>query len=135
MKLIVDTNVIFSALIKDADTRRILTHLDAEFLTVKFFGTELAKYKTLILKKSKQSEPSFNALFSGIRDTLVFLDDGLIIPQMKEALQLIGKVDPKDAPFIAAALATGADIWSDDKHFEKQTKIKVWKTKELVALM
>ena len=32
----------------------------------------------------------------------------------------MNKIDPKDTPFIAAALATESDIWSDDAHFEKQ---------------
>ena len=33
-------------------------------------------------------------------------------------------IDPGDVVFIAAALAAGADIWSDDPHFTKQKKIK-----------
>ena len=42
------------------------------------------------------------------------------------------KIDPDDTPFITAALATKSDIWSDDKHFEKQNKIRVKKTSDLV---
>jgi len=45
------------------------------------------------------------------------------------------KIDPDDTPFIAAALATNSDIWSDDKHFQKQNKIKVWKTEDLIGLV
>ena len=39
------------------------------------------------------------------------------------------KIDPDDTPFIALALAVENDgIWSDDKHFEQQNRIKIWKT-------
>ena len=44
-------------------------------------------------------------------------------------------IDPDDVPFIAAALATGADIWSDDPHFAKQKKIRIWKTMGLAKLL
>ncbi|MBI4141956.1 hypothetical protein HY484_03470 [Candidatus Woesearchaeota archaeon] len=41
-------------------------------------------------------------------------------------------IDLNDAPFIAAALATQADIWSDDLHFQRQKRVRVWKTKDLL---
>ena len=41
-------------------------------------------------------------------------------------------IDEKDAPIIACALAISNEgIWTEDKHFEKQNRIKIWKTKEL----
>jgi len=46
--------------------------------------------------------------------------------------KIMDKIDPDDTQFIAAALATNSDIWSDDTHFTKQNKVKVWTTKELI---
>lgn len=52
---------------------------------------------------------------------------------MQEATELLGKVDIKDVPFIALALAIQNDgIWSDDRDFESQNEIKIWKTENLV---
>ena len=47
--------------------------------------------------------------------------------------EIMKDIDVKDAPFLAAALAIPNDgIWSHDKHFEKQNKVKVWISKELL---
>lgn len=36
----------------------------------------------------------------------------------KTATALIGKLDPRDIPFLTLAIEKGADIWSYDKHFD-----------------
>ena len=42
-------------------------------------------------------------------------------------------IDPEDIVFIATALSiSDSAIWSDDGHFEKQDKVKVLKTKDVV---
>ncbi|MEK6882954.1 MAG: PIN domain-containing protein [Nanoarchaeota archaeon] len=52
---------------------------------------------------------------------------------IKESLQLI--TDIKDAPFIATALAFNCLIWTDDKDFDKQNRIKILKTKDMVKIV
>ena len=45
-------------------------------------------------------------------------------------------VDVKDAPFIAVGMALNLDgIWTEDKHFYKQTAIRVYSTKELEGIL
>lgn len=42
-------------------------------------------------------------------------------------------VDIDDSIYIALALTKENDgIWSDDSDFEKQSKVKVWKTSEII---
>ena len=49
---------------------------------------------------------------------------------------MIKEIDKKDAPFIATSLAhNNCPIWSDDKHFKLQEKIKVYTTEELINLL
>lgn len=56
--------------------------------------------------------------------------------KQNKAIEIIGKIDIKDVPFISCALTLNVDgIWSDDAHFEKQTKIKVYKTQDLIKLL
>lgn len=44
-------------------------------------------------------------------------------------------IDPDDVVFIAADLGiNNSIIWTDDKDFDKQTDIRIIKTKELVKL-
>jgi predicted nucleic acid-binding protein len=55
---------------------------------------------------------------------------------MKEAERIMHTIDPDDTPFIALALAVENDgVWSDDRHFQQQTRIRIWKTKDLLTLI
>jgi predicted nucleic acid-binding protein len=41
-------------------------------------------------------------------------------------------IDLNDSPILACALAIdNQGIWTEDKDFEKQNKIKIWKTADL----
>ena len=53
-----------------------------------------------------------------------------------EAKKIIGDIDQDDVTFIALALAIPNNgIWTEDKHFKKQNKIKIWSTKEILDLL
>jgi len=135
MKLVVDTNIIISAIIKDSLTRRILTHLDAEMYTINFSEQEIKKYKSDILQKAEISEIALDFLLGKLKDRLSNIDDNVVALKMEKAFGIMKEIDPKDSPFLAAALAINAEIWSDDKHFDKQNLVKVWKTKDLVKFL
>lgn len=135
MKLVVDTNIIFSALIKDSLTRKILTHLDAELYSIEFSEQEIKKYKAEIFQKAGMSEIELDFLLEKLKERLCNIDNTVVALEMQKALEIMKEIDPKDSPFLAAALATNSDIWSDDKHFEKQNLVKIWKTKDLVKLI
>ncbi len=77
----------------------------------------------------------FDLILKKIKEKLVMLDDNLIKTRWDEAKGIMDKIDPDDTPFIGAALAANADIWSDDQHYQKQGRIKVWKTADLVSLL
>ncbi len=135
MKLIVNTNRIIAALIKDSTSRKIINHLNAELITIEFSDIEIEKYRQIILEKAKINEEEFKLIMGRLKEKLIILDNNLILSKLKEAKSIMDKIDSNDTPFIAAALATNSDIWSDDKHFQKQNKIKVWKTEDLVELV
>ena len=135
MKLVVDTNIIISAIIKDSLTRRILTHLDADLYTIDFSEQEIKKYKSEILQKAEISEIALDFLLGKLKDRLSNIDDNVVALKMEKAFGIMKEIDPKDSPFLAAALAINAEIWSDDKHFDKQNLVKVWKTKDLVKFL
>jgi predicted nucleic acid-binding protein len=68
MKLIIDTNIIFSGIIKDSVTRKILIHPDFEFYTPDFFLLELKKYQDYLRKKTKRDKKEFNLKFLLFQD-------------------------------------------------------------------
>ncbi|HLD33334.1 MAG TPA: PIN domain-containing protein [Candidatus Nanoarchaeia archaeon] len=133
MKLIVDTNRIIAALIKNSLCRHVITHTTTELFTVHLAIQEIDKYVPLIIDKSSLSESEIRIILDKILAKMIILDDSIINPHMPEAKKIMDKIDPADTPFIAAALAVKSDIWSDDTHFDKQSKIKIWKTKDLIT--
>ena len=63
------------------------------------------------------------------------IPDDKTLSFMEEAKNIMDAIDPNDTPFIALALAVENDgIWSGDRHFEQQDKVKVWTTKNLLEL-
>ena len=132
MRLILDTNILIAALIRKSITREILIHPDMEYLVSEFTFNEIELHKDEILQKSGLSKDDLESLFDHLKDNLILVPDEEI-KHKEKALQIMQDIDDKDSVFIAIALSTFNDgIWSEDKHFEKQNFIKVWKTQDLI---
>ena len=136
MKIIVDTNRIIAALIKDSASRRILFSNKFEFLTVGFAEKELGNHKNEILGKVHITESALDTLMSSLFKRIYVVDDVAIKESLDQAKIIIDKVDPDDTPFIALALAVENDgIWSDDRHFGMQRVIKIFNTRNMLKLL
>ena len=135
MILIVDSNILISALIKDSKTREIIVKADQRFLIPELVIEEVRKYKNLIIEKSGMSDEEYNQLFEKLLNYIELIPTEIIEKNLEEALAIMNDIDAKDAIFIAAALSySGSKIWSDDKHFERQTRIQVFKTKDIAFI-
>jgi predicted nucleic acid-binding protein len=51
LNIVIDSNILFSALIKDSLTRRIILDYDKTFLFPEFIFEEIQKHKEELLKK------------------------------------------------------------------------------------
>jgi len=133
MKFVVDTGRIVAALIKDSACRSILLSEKFEFLTVDFTKSEIDEHKPEILMKAKISEKQFGLIFSQLFSKIFIVNDITIQEKMDVAKEIMDPIDPGDTPFVALALAVeSAGIWSDDRHFERQNQIKIWRTRVLL---
>ena len=128
MKIVLDTNVILSALIKDSLTRKIIRSAEFEFFVPSFSLSEISKYKKHVCEKSSLTEKQFDALLKNLFENIEIVPIYFYEEYIKESKKLI--FDIKDIPFLACAIALKADIWSDDKDFQKQKKIKIYTTQE-----
>lgn len=132
MRLVVDTNVVFSALIAGGKTRELMLMRDVEVYLPEFFLIELGKYNETLLEKTGLDEASLNNLLD-----LVF-EDAHIVPkeefsdEIPEARRAISDTDPDDAPFLALALHLDIPIWSDDRDLQEQKAVDVKTTTEIV---
>ena len=133
MELVVDTNRITAAFIKDGLSRRIILSQRFSLYTVEFGLKETEKYKALIKKKVGINEQQFNFLMRLLISKIAVLSENEISKEsVKKALETMGEIDIDDVPFAALSIELGCKpIWSDDKHFKKQGQIKVFSTKEL----
>ena len=124
MRLVVDANILFAALIKDGLTAELLISDKLQLHTSQFLFTEFAKYEELILKKTHRSKEEFTQFLDLLKELII------IVPK-KEILPFIEKVkkispDPKDTTYLALALAIKTSIWSNDKKLKlEQDMIEV----------
>ncbi len=133
MLLVIDTNIVVSSIIKDSVTREILLSADILFVVPEWVHTEISKHRELIARKAGIDQDELDQFTEELFQVLQTIPFSKYESHIDKGLDIIGDVDKDDAPFIALALALNADgIWTNDKDFEKQDAVKVWKTKDLV---
>ena len=133
MKVILDVNVILSALIRDSTTRKIILNSQFDFYFPEPSLHKIRKYKSYILEKSGLTEEEYNKIMATLFKYIKLVPIEEIEKNWKEAKKIIEHIDPEDVVFIAASLGIhDSVIWSDDRHFKKQDKVKVLKTKDMV---
>jgi putative PIN family toxin of toxin-antitoxin system len=132
MKIVIDSNVFISALIKkEGLSREIIINSYNDFLFSEYEFQEIYKYKEDIPKKSGYSEIEFIQAISLLLNYMKVISNEEICDYYDKACEIMNKIDHDDAIFIAIALAFDAVIWSDDYHFKMQNKIKSLTTEEM----
>lgn len=133
MRLVVDTNVIFSAMIADGKTRELLLTADLALYIPEYFHLELSNNLTEIEAKTGLDRSELGLLIDLLFEDLHVVPRASFEDELADAANLIGDTDPDDVPFLALALHLDAGLWSDDEDFSEQAAVDVWRTHELVA--
>lgn len=132
MRLVLDTNILIAALIKDSITRRILLLPGLEFLLPAFALDELARHRAKIARAARLKPDELDLLLTLLLMSVAVVPFERIAPYLPAAGALIGDIDPDDVPFVAVALAEDHDgIWSNDRAFESLPGIRLWTTTSL----
>ncbi|HLC60668.1 MAG TPA: PIN domain-containing protein [Candidatus Nanoarchaeia archaeon] len=133
MKVVIDSNRVIAALIKDSTTREILFDKNFDFAAPDYIKIEINTHKNMIIEKTSITENEFDILLSIVFERID------IIPQA-EYDEFIVKFkndikDPNDVVYMAACAATKAEgIWTHDPHFIEQKKIKMFTNIDLIKL-
>ncbi|HLC53390.1 MAG TPA: PIN domain-containing protein [Candidatus Nanoarchaeia archaeon] len=134
MRLVIDTNKIIAALIRDSTSRRIIFHPMFEFITPSFTFTEILEHELEIMEKAHLDHKGFTLILSLLLKKISVIPKPLYESFLSVAKKIIS--DPKDISFIAVGLALNTDgIWTDDNHFKKQKKLRIYTTSELFCLI
>lgn len=121
MIVVVDTNIIFSALLpKSSKIRDILLKKEHRFYSPNYFFSEIFKYKEKILKYTQLNEVELYDYLNRILENIRFIRGEVVSKENRQiAFNLCKDIDEKDAPFIALAIEIEAHIWTGDKKLQK----------------
>lgn len=139
MKLVVDTNVLFSFFKKESHTRKILLAGSLKLISPEVALKELQKYSDTLMIKSKISKDDLDSLFSLLKEKVEFVPLHRYSDEFKKVLKLAESFSQKDLEeflddldFFALASKEICPIWSRDALFKKQSSIKVFNTTDLI---
>lgn len=136
MKLVIDTNIIISAIIRKGLTRKIILFPGLKLVTPEITFKEIENHIGLITTKSRLYKDEVLRILDILKKNVKAIPESRWWSRYNQAEKIIGKKDPKDVPFIAVALALAVDgIWSNDRDFESQSKFKIWKTADLAQML
>ncbi len=135
MNLIIDSNILISALIKDSLTRKIIIESDWRFYYPEMSFHEVRKYKTLVLEKSGIDEEEYGQILQLLLEHISLIPQEQFILRIQNAYSLIGSRDPDDVVFLALAMSIeNSKLWTNDLDFRSQTAIQVLGTEQIVKL-
>lgn len=133
-KILIDVNILFSALLKDGITRKLLLQSTKQFFFPASAVSTIAKYQQYVLVKTGYSQIELKSLQTRLFANISLVPLVLIKSHWIIAEKIMEHIDFEDVTFIAAALAINAVIWSDDKHFLKQNVVSILTTKYMRLL-
>jgi predicted nucleic acid-binding protein len=133
MRLVVNTNILFSFFNEKSKARELSTLPELELHSPSFSLEEIEKNKSKILKKFSLSEPQFSLIINLLRVVVKFAPKEEYSEFFHEAKEI--SPDPDDVDFFALALKLNCPIWSEDKLLKKQSRIKVFSTSDLTELL
>ena len=127
MNLVVDTNIVFSAILNSYSwIGQILlhSHKSLSFYSPGFLKKEIQNHKSKIKRITKLSDDEIDELINLLYSKIHFIDETLI---PKETLQIADEltkpVDFDDAVFIGLAIHLNCKLWTGDKKLSNFLKI------------
>jgi predicted nucleic acid-binding protein len=132
MKLVVDANVVISALIADAKTRELVVTLEPDLVTPEVVRDEIGNYEDLTVEKSGMDPDRVEKFIDLLFQYVEVVPADEFHPYIERAEEAIDNTDPDDVLYVACALARDAAVWSDDSDFEEQSLVEVHSTSDVV---
>jgi len=132
MKLVIDANVVISALIADSKTRELIVTLEPDLLTPAFVSDEIENYEDLIVEKSGMEPDRVAEFIDLLFQYIEVVSAADFYPAIERADGAIGDTDPDDVLYLACAIARNGAIWSDDSDFDEQDLVERYSTSDVI---
>ena len=133
MKLVIDANILFS-FFRDNPVRFII--INASLIKLQLFSPahvleELNKNIQDLVKYTKLSSLEISSIIEELKSVISIMPSQEYNEFGSEAKKLSPHTSDKDTPYFALALKLNCAIWSNEPAFKKQSRIKIFNTKEL----
>ena len=118
MKIVIDTNIVFSAILNANGKigQLILFSENLTFYAPSLIKTELRKHKSKLLEISEMSEANFEEIKDTVFEFITLVSEEQIpFEYWKNALPLVRDVDMDDIAFVALSEYIDAQLWTGDK--------------------
>lgn len=131
MKLVVDANILFAAIINDGISAELIVKND--IYAPQFILDEINKHESTIRKKTNRTYEDMQMFLEILNRTINIVHKEVFEPYLNEATQI--SPDINDVAYIALAIKLNYPLWTNDKELkEKQSRVKIYNTKEIIEL-
>lgn len=135
MKIIVDTNIVFSAILNSNNQIAqifIYGNPKLHLYSCEFLKFEMLKHRDKLLKLTNLNSTELGELESFITQNITFINENLLPEQiLTDTKKLLQNIDLFDVPFVALATHLDAKLWTGDKKLYKP--LKELKFKNIIA--
>lgn len=133
MEVVIDANILFSALIKNSLTSDLIFMGRLRLFSPDFMIEEFLKYESLILEKTKRTKPEVIKNLHLLKDIILIVPEEEYEKYIDSAREI--SPDAKDVLYLSLALKLKCPIWSNDKRLKNQEAIKVYSTSDLLECL
>ncbi len=127
MKIIVDTNIVFSAILNSSSRiGKILLNGKEHFqlYTCDYLRVEIQRHRNKLLKLTKLTNVELTELAGFVTTNLIFIDERLLPQELLLKTETILKsIDPNDTPFVTLATHLQGKLWTVDMQLYKGLKL------------
>jgi len=128
MRLVVDANILFAALIKNGKTAEALFQEDIELHAPTHLHDELINHLAEIHRKTSRPDIATTIQHALARITIHEL------MELRDTWNRAADItpDPKDTAYFALALALSCPFWTNERGLERQDAVRVVRTEEVL---
>jgi len=134
LRLVLDTNIVISALINKKSTiRDILLSDKMIFYLPELVLAELLKHKELLCKKTGLSQRELLFSIFYLLSKVEIVKKEAFSENLEKAKTIMENIDINDSEFVALAMSIeNHGIFSNDRHFD-ESGVKRWTVEEIIG--
>jgi predicted nucleic acid-binding protein len=133
MQVVIDTNVLISALMAKTKTFEIIVFGDLDMHVPEYSLEEIERHKEELRERMHIPDDEFDLALDLILSHVTVVNREKYRLFESHAKKICP--DQNDFPFFALALAMGTPLWSNDKRLKDQKEIIVYNTKDMANLL